>query len=100
MFKYISLFSANNSFSLQKQFSPRSLKCYLNQAFSKNLQKYVQTNSFLEPVALLKMNYYWGIFQEFCLKVSEDLFYRTPPRIFVLIVNRLCTVFLRYPELC
>ena len=46
MFKYISLFSANNSFSLQKQFSPKSLKRYLNQAFSKNLQKYVQTNYF------------------------------------------------------
>ena len=32
-------------------------------------------------------------FQGFCLKVSDDLFYRTTPCMFV--VNRLCTVFLR-----
>ena len=49
-------------------------KGYLNQIFSKNLQKYVQMNSFLEPAALLKMNFYWGIFRGFCLKVSEDFF--------------------------
>ena len=52
-------------------------------------------NSFLEPVALLKMNFYGGIFQAFCLKVSENLFYRTSPSIFVVIVNSLCTAFLR-----
>ena len=45
-------------------------------------------NSFLEPVALL-------IFLGFCLKVSKDLYYRTPPRIFVDLVNSLCTVFFR-----
>ena len=33
-------------------------KGYLNQTISKNLEKYVQMNSFLEPVALLKMNLY------------------------------------------
>ena len=42
--------------------------------------------NFTKKVTLL------GIFQGFCLKVSEVLFYRTPPGIFV--VNRLCTVFL------
>ena len=41
---------------------------------------------FLKPAALLKMNSYWGIFQGFCVKVSEEFFYRTPPRIFVVIV--------------
>ena len=68
-------------------------KGYLNQTISKNIEKYVLMNSFLEPVALLKMNFYQGIFQGFCLKVLEDFFYRTPLRIFVIIVNRLCTVF-------
>ena len=59
-------------------------------------------NSFLESVALLEMNFYWAVFQGFCLKVSEDFFYRTPPRIFVVIKNKLCTVFLTQdnPELC
>ena len=33
------------------------------------------------------------IFQGFCLKVSEGLFHRTPPCIFVM--NRLCPDFLR-----
>ena len=33
-------------------------KGYLNQTFSKKLEKYVKLNSFLEPVALLKMNFY------------------------------------------
>ena len=32
-------------------------------------------SSFLEPVTLLKMNYFLGIFQGFYLKVSEDFFY-------------------------
>ena len=32
-------------------------------------------NSFLEPVTLLKMNFFLGIFQGFYLKVSEDFFY-------------------------
>ena len=32
-------------------------------------------NSFLETVAFLKMNFYGGFFQGFCLKVSEDFFY-------------------------
>ena len=51
-------------------------------------------NSFLEPAALLKMNFYFGIFQGFYLKVSENFFYRTPPFIFVVIINKLCTAFL------
>ena len=58
-------------------------KGYLNKTFSKNVEKYVKMNSFLEPVALLKMNFRWVIFQGFCLKVSEDFFYRKPSRIFV-----------------
>ena len=49
-------------------------------------------NSFLEPTILLK-ELPLGIFQGFYLKVSEDLFYRTAPYLFV--ANRLCTVFLR-----
>ena len=36
--------------------------------------------SFLEPGTLLKMNFFWGIFEEFCLKFSEDIFYRTPSK--------------------
>ena len=31
-------------------------------------------NSFLEPTTLLKMNFFLGIFQQFCLKVLEYLF--------------------------
>ena len=41
------------------------------------------------------MKFHGVIFQGFSLKVSEDFFYRTPPDIFVVIVNRLRTVFLR-----
>ena len=51
-------------------------------------------NSFFEPATLLKLSKnLLGIFQGFCFKVSEDLFYGTPPCIFV--ANRLCTVFLK-----
>ena len=49
-------------------------KGYLNQSFSKILEKYMQMNSFLEPVVLLKMNFYRGIFQGFCFEVSADFF--------------------------
>ena len=48
--------------------------------FSKNLKKYAWMISFLEPGTLLRMNFFWGIFQGFCLKVSEDIFYRTPSK--------------------
>ena len=40
-------------------------------------------NSFLEPAFLLKINFLQGIFQGFCLKVSEDFFHRTPSCIFL-----------------
>ena len=40
-------------------------------------------NSFLEPAFLLKINFFLGIFQGFCLKVSEDFFHRTPSCIFL-----------------
>ena len=70
-------------------------KGYLNQTISKNLEKYVKMNSFLEPAALLKMDFYRSIFQGFCLKVLQDLFYRSPPRIFVAIVNPSSTVCLK-----
>ena len=33
-------------------------KGYLNQTFSKNLEKCVKMNSILQPAALLKMNFY------------------------------------------
>ena len=39
-------------------------------------------NSFLGRATLLKKNFFLGIFQGFCLKVSEDFFDRTPPSIF------------------
>ena len=52
-------------------------------------------NSFLERATLLKKNFFLGIFQGFCLKVSEDFFDRTPPSIFAVIVNRLCKVFFK-----
>ena len=32
-------------------------------------------NSFLEPVTLIKINFFLVIFQGYCLKVSEDFFY-------------------------
>ena len=32
-------------------------------------------DSFIAPATLLKMNFFLGIFQEFCLKVPEDFFY-------------------------
>ena len=51
-------------------------------------------NSFLEPATLLKMDFSLDIFQGFCLNISEDFFDRTPPCIFAVIVNWLCTVFL------
>ena len=40
-------------------------------------------NSFLKPATLLKINFCLGIFQGFCLKVSEDLFHRIPLYIFL-----------------
>ena len=53
-------------------------------------------NSFLEPVTLLKMNFFLDIFVGFCLQVSEVFFQRTPPPcIFLVIVNGLCMVVLR-----
>ena len=48
--------------------------------FSKKLAKYVRMNLFLEPVTLLKMNFFLGIFQGFCLIVPKDYFYKTPCR--------------------
>ena len=52
-------------------------------------------NSFSESATLLKNNFFLGIFRGFSLIVSEDFFDRTHPSIFAVIVNRLCTVFLR-----
>ena len=52
-------------------------------------------NSLLEPATLLKINFFLDVFQGFCLKVSGDFFQRTSPSIFVVIVNGLCTVFLK-----
>ena len=52
-------------------------------------------NSFLEPATLLKMNFFLGISQGFSLKVSVDFFNRITSGIFVVIVNRLYTIFLR-----
>ena len=46
-------------------------------------------NSFLQPATLLKMSFFLGIFQEFCLKVSEDFFHRTPPCIFLVANSKL-----------
>ena len=53
----------------------------------------------------MKMSFFLDIFQEFCLKVSEDFFYNGSsmflqntffyPCIFVVIVNTLCTVLLK-----
>ena len=52
-------------------------------------------NSILEPAALLKTNFFLGIVQGFCLKVSEDFFHRTPTCISIVIVNMLYKVFLK-----
>ena len=53
----------------------------------------------------MKMSFFLDIFQEFCLKVSEDFFYNGSsmflqntffyPCIFVVIVNALCAVLLK-----
>ena len=52
-------------------------------------------NSFVELVTVLKMIFF-RYFLGFCLKVLEGVFDRIHPCIFVvIIVNRLCTVFLR-----
>ena len=51
-------------------------------------------NSFFERATLLNEPFL-GIFEGFCLKVSEDFFDRTPPCTFAVIVNRFWTVFLR-----
>ena len=65
------------------------------QTYSKIVEKYLWINSFLERATLLKMNLLLGIFEGFYLKVPEDFFDTTPTSIFAVIVNRLCTVFLR-----
>ena len=53
------------------------------------------TKNYLKWLTLLK-KLFLRIFQGFCPKVSEDLFYRTPC---IFVVNRLCTVFLRYSRI-
>ena len=67
----------------------------VTQTYSKNLEKHMLMNSFLEHATLLKMNFFLGIFRGRCLKVSDDFFDRTPPSLFAALVNRLCMVFLR-----
>ena len=64
--------------------SPSKSHGQVTQTFSKNLEKYVWMNSTcnftkndLKRLTLLK-KLLLGIFQGFCLKVSEDLFCRTP----------------------
>ena len=49
-------------------------------------------NSILNPATLLKVNFFLGVFQGFCLEVSEAFFYRTPLYVFVVTESRLCTV--------
>ena len=62
LYSKISLFAANNSFDLRKQFSQKSWTSLLK-LLQKNLEKNVWINLFLEPVTLLKMNFFLGIFQ-------------------------------------
>ena len=45
-------------------------------------------NSLLGSAALLKMDFFLGIFQRFCLKVSEDFYHRRPPSIFVVVNSK------------
>ena len=61
--------------------------------FSKKLEKHMWMNSI--QFSFTKMNLILGIFQGLYLKVLEDFFHRTLRCAFVVIVNRLCTVFLR-----
>ena len=65
--------------------SPSKSHEQVTQTFSKNLEKYVWMNSYLESATLLNLKrltllkkLLLGIFQGFCLKVSEDLFCRKP----------------------
>ena len=53
----------------------------------------------LEPAASLKMNFFLGIFQGFCLKVSEDFFRRIPPCMFAVMVG-CARSFQENPRLC
>ena len=43
----------------------------ITQTFSKNLEKYVYMNSFLEPATLLKMNFFLGILFFFFIRYSS-----------------------------
>ena len=77
IFKYISLFAANNSFELRKESSEKSWTTLLK-LFSKNLEKNV-----------------WVNWTATLVLFSKNFFHRIPPCIFAVIVNRLCTVFLK-----
>ena len=63
------------------------------QIFSKILEKYLLMDSFLEPATLIKNELFLRYFSKILLNVLNDFFHRTPPSIFVVIVNRLQTVF-------
>ena len=82
-----------NSFGLGSTPPKSHEQGYLN--FQQKPWKKRVNDSFLVPATLQIMNFFLGIFQGFCLKASEDFFHGTHPCIFVVIVNRLCTVFLR-----
>ena len=60
---------------------------YLN--FQQKPRK-IRVNEFIfRTYNLLKINFFIRIFQGFCLKVSENLFQRTLPCLFVVIISRL-----------
>ena len=102
IFKWISLFAVINNFGLWKQSSQKSWtrlnflqkpwKIRVNELI---FRTYNITKNYLKWLTLLK-KLFLRIFQGFCPKVSEDLFYRTPC---IFVVNRLCKVFLRYSRI-
>ena len=89
--------AANKSFGLKKQSSQKSwarLLKLLAKPWKVGVNEFIfgtcnLTKNHLEWLTLLK-KLLLGIFQVFCLQVSEDLLYRTPSCMFV--VNKLCTV--------
>ena len=82
VFKYISIFRANNSSGLRKQ-------SFQNSWMS------LENTCELEPTSLLKNELFLG----YCSRILlEDFFHKTRPCTFV--INRLCTAFLDNPELC
>ena len=94
---YLQLITAYNSCFRKETVFPKVMN-NITYTFSKKKNFYLEKYLGIK-ITLLKMKFFCGIFQGFCSKVSDEFFYRTPPCIFVVIVIRLCTFFLRKPRI-